>query len=325
MQLKDISTGVDVLRALKEEDPQPKRNGRRRRLPPLNLFRAFDAASRHLSFTLAAEELLVTQSAVSQQIRQLEDFLDIRLFRRLPRSLELTREGTALAGAVSEALNMIARACGKLADPDAPVILSVNAAPAFASKWLAPRLKDFMDQHETIRVTLLSSSDPVNFNRQDIDVAIRWGSGDWEGMAADPIAGSPLLAVCSPDLVPPNESTPSFASLSRHTLLQVIHQPHWAVWAEQTGNKEMGFANTLYFGDAGLMIDAAIGGQGICFAPHVLVAAELASGRLVDIPGTKITLAESFYFLCSPETRDKPKISAFREWLQAETTVFHGK
>jgi LysR family transcriptional regulator, glycine cleavage system transcriptional activator len=315
---KNTTTRAGVLRALEEEGPLAKLGGRQRRLPPLNLFRAFDAASRHLSFTLAAEELLVTQSAVSQQIRQLEDFLDVRLFRRLPRGLELTPEGTVLAGAVSDALNMIARACGKLADPEAPVILSINAEPAFASKWLAPRLKEFMERHETIRVTLLSSSDPVNFNRQDIDIAIRWGNGNWDGVDAQLIADSRVLAVCSPDLVPASAANLSLAALRRHTLLQVIHQPYWAIWVEHTGNKEVNFVNTLYFGDASLMIDAAIAAQGICFAPHTLLAAEIARGRLIEIPGTEITVAEGFYLLCSPETRDKPKISAFREWLQTK-------
>lgn len=319
----EVTPSADLLRVLKEDSRQPKRNGRQRRLPPLNLFRAFDSASRHLSFTLAAEELLVTQSAVSQQIRQLEDFLDVRLFRRLSRGLELTHEGTALAGAVSEALNMIARACGKLADPDAPVILSVNATPAFASKWLAPRLKDFMDRHETIRVTLLSSADPVNFNRQDIDVAIRWGAGDWDGAHADLIAPCPVLAVCSPALLPGGSSGLSLESLHRNTLLQVIHQPHWAAWAEAQDRKSMSFAGTLYFGDAGLMIDAAISGQGVCFAPLMLVDSDLKLGRLVAVPGTEIALGENFYLLCSPDMRDKTKISAFRDWLIASAADSH--
>jgi LysR family transcriptional regulator, glycine cleavage system transcriptional activator len=294
---------------------------RARRLPPLNLFRAFDAASRHLSFTLAAEELLVTQSAVSQQIRQLEDFLDMRLFRRLPRGLELTHEGTALAGAVSEALNMIARACGKLADPDAPVILSVNAAPAFASKWLARRLKGFMDRYPAIRVTLLSSADPVNFNRQDIDVAIRWGAGDWDGVHADLIAETPVCAVCSPALLPACATDGPLTALTHHTLLQVIHQPHWTAWAEATGHRDMSFADTLYFGDAALMIDAAIAGQGICFTSLMLADADIESGRLMRIEGSDVTLAENFYLLVHPDMRDKPKISAFRDWLLAEAAL----
>lgn len=294
--------------------------GKLRRLPPLNLFRAFDAASRHLSFTLAAEELLVTQSAVSQQIRQLEEFLDVRLFRRLPRGLELTHEGTALAGAVSEALNMIGRACGKLVDPSAPAILSVNAAPAFASKWLAPRLKRFMDIHENIRVTLLSSSDPVNFNRQDIDVAIRWGADDWDGMHADPIADGAAFAVCSPSLLDDAPAAATLAELRHLTLLQVIHQPHWTIWAEAAGLAQMGFADTLYFGDAGLMIDAALQGQGLCFTTPLLAEAELKAGRLVRITGSDIRLTESFHLLCNLDMRDKPKISLFREWLLGEAS-----
>jgi len=294
--------------------------GKARRLPPLNLFRAFDAASRHLSFTLAAEELLVTQSAVSQQIRQLEEFLDVRLFRRLPRGLELTHEGTALAGAVSEALNMIGRACGKLADPTAPAILSVNAAPAFASKWLAPRLKRFMDRHENIRVTLLSSSDPVNFNRQDIDVAIRWGGDDWDGMHADPIGDGAALAVASPTLLTGPLAGATLQELRHLTLLQVIHQPHWTLWAEAAGLGETGFADTLYYGDAGLMIDAALQGQGICFATPLLVEAELKAGRLNPIAGSEIRLPERFHLLCNLDMRDKPKISLFREWLLGEAT-----
>lgn len=294
--------------------------GKARRLPPLNLFRAFDAASRHLSFTLAAEELLVTQSAVSQQIRQLEEFLDIRLFRRRPRGLELTREGTALAGAVSEALNMIGRACGKLADPAAPTILSVNAAPAFASKWLTPRLKHFMDRHENIKVTLLSSSDPVNFNRQDVDVAIRWGGDDWDGMHADPIGDGTVFAVASPSLLAGIPADATLLALRHLTLLQVIHQPHWTVWAETAGLAETGFADTLYFGDAGLMIDAALQGQGICFATPLLVEAELKAGRLKTIAGSEITVAERFHLLCTLDMRDKPKISLFREWLLGELT-----
>ncbi|MFZ5677612.1 MAG: transcriptional regulator GcvA [Pseudomonadota bacterium] len=292
--------------------------GKARRLPPLNLFRAFDAASRHLSFTLAAEELLVTQSAVSQQIRQLEEFLDVRLFRRLPRGLELTHEGTALAGTVSEALNMIGRACGKLVDPTAPTILSVNAAPAFASKWLTPRLKHFMDRHENIRVTLLSSSDPVNFNRQDIDVAIRWGADDWDGMHADPISEGAAFAVCSPALLDGLPDNPDLAQLRHLTLLQVVHQPHWTIWAEAAGLAGKSFADTLYFGDAGLMIDAALQGQGLCFVTPLLVEADLKAGRLVAIAGSDIRLPERFHLLCTLDMRDKPKISLFREWLLGE-------
>src|SRR5262245_38410260 len=261
--------------------PTARRSQRTRRLPPLNLFRAFEAAARHSSFTLAAEELLVTQSAVSQQIRQLEEFLDVRLFRRLPRGLELTREGTALCATVSEALNMMARACGKLSDPAAPAVLCVNAVPALASTWLAPRLKGFMEQNPNIRVTLLASSDPVAFNRQDIDVAIRWGGGAFENMHAEKIVDEALIPVCSPSLFKSGQRAISHDELAGHTLLQVLNQPDWTAWLEKSGLIGKPFRDTLYFSDANLMIAAAVQGQGICFTTLLLAHGELVSGRLV--------------------------------------------
>ncbi len=293
--------------------------GRPRRLPPLNLFRAFDAAARHLSFTAAAEELLVTQSAVSQQIRQLEEFLDVRLFRRLPRGLELTREGTALSGTVAEALNMIGRACGKLVDPDAPALLCVNATPAFASKWLAPRLKTFMELHPNIRVTLLSSPDPVSFNRQDIDVAIRWGRGRWDGAHAELMVREPIVGLCSPELAAAAEYGLVAGELARHTLLQVINQPNWMAWLEEHGISGLAFNDTLYFSDANLMLEAAVQGQGVCFTTLLLAEGDLRSGRLVRVSDVEVPCEESFYVLCSPDMVDKPKISVFRDWLLSES------
>jgi LysR family glycine cleavage system transcriptional activator len=295
----------------------PRVSQRNRRLPPLNLFRAFEAAARHSSFTIAAEELLVTQSAISQQIRQLEEFLDVRLFRRLPRGLELTREGTALRATVSEALNMMARACSKLSDPSAPAVLCVNAAPAFASSWLAPRLKGFMEQNPNIKVTLLASSDPVAFNRQDIDVAIRWGKGTWENMHAEKIVDEALIPVCSPSLFKHHQSI-SHDELAGHTLLQVLNQPDWTAWLEKSGLSGKPFRDTLYFSDANLMIAAAVQGQGICFTTLLLAHGELVSGRLARLSDIEVETDEGYYFLCSSDMVHKSKIAAFREWLMTE-------
>jgi LysR family glycine cleavage system transcriptional activator len=284
------------------------------RLPPLNLFRAFDAAARHLSFTKAADELAVTQSAVSQQIRQLEEFLDVRLFRRLPRRLELTREGVPLAGAVSEAVSLLRRACGKLADPDAPAVLCVNASPAFATRWLAPRLKRFMELHPNLKVTLLASNDPVDFNRQDIDVAIRWGKDEWVDIRSDLIAHNAIIAVCSPALGDIAEAK----NLRDCVLLQVINQPFWADWVELLGIDDCKYKDTLYFSDASLMIEAAIQAQGICLTSRLLVEEELRSGRLITVFDRQLETQGGFYLLCSPDMFEKPKISAFREWVISE-------
>ena len=297
------------------------RAARPTRLPPLKLFRAFDAAARNLSFTRAADELMVTQSAVSQQIRQLEEFLDVRLFRRLPRRLELTREGVALAGAVHEAISLLRRACGRLADPTAPALLCVNATPSFATRWLAPRLHRFMEVNPNIKVTLLASNDPVDFHRQDIDVAIRWGSGEWPGVHASRIAAETIIAVASPDLIGRHAPIVSIDDLRDHVLLQIIDQPLWADWVEFHGHPHCKYRDTLYFNDSSLMIEAAIQGQGICLTSPLLVETELRHGRLVALFGRGMTISDGFHLLCAEEMIEKPKISAFRDWIFDEVSA----
>ncbi|MFE0756758.1 transcriptional regulator GcvA [Inquilinus sp. NPDC058860] len=299
--------------------PREGRAGRRAaRLPQLNLFRVFDAAAQHHSFTAAADELCVTQSAVSQQIRQLEEFLEVRLFRRLPRRLELTREGTALAGVVHEALAMLGRACDRIADPATPTVLCVNAAPALASRWLVPRLKRFMETHPLVKVTLLASNDPVDFDRQDIDVAIRWGSGRWPGVRAEPMGREPIFPVCSPSLLPDGRPLRRAEELSRHTLLQVVHGHSWTAWQEAAGGIGVDLAESLYFSDASLMLEAAAQGQGVGLSSYLLVESELKSGRLVRAFETELTTEDGYYILSSPEYGDKPAIANFRAWIRAE-------
>lgn len=288
------------------------------RLPPLNLFRVFDAAARCGSFTDAAAELCVTPSAVSQQIRQLEDFLEVRLFRRLPRRIELTREGTALADVAHEALSMLGRVCERIIDPDLPSVLCVNAAPAIASRWLVPRLKRFMQQYPKIRITLLASSDPVDFDRQDIDVAIRWGNGHWPGVLATPLGAEPIFPVCSPSLLEAEGPIESPQALTRHTLLQVVNSGYWSEWFEAAGARGISFADTLYFSEPGLMLEAVAQGQGIGLASYLLVQSDLRSGRLVRPFATELQTEEGFYLLSSPAFANKPAIAEFREWLVAE-------
>lgn len=295
------------------------RCGRRfSRLPPLNLFRVFDAAARCGSFTGAAAELCVTPSAVSQQIRQLEDFLEVRLFRRLPRRIELTREGTSLADVAHEALSMLSRVCERVIDPDVPSVLCVNAAPAIATRWLVPRLKRFMEQFPKIRITLLASYDPVDFDRQDIDVAIRWGNGHWPGVLATPLGREPIFPVCSPGLLESEGPLTDPHGLARHTLLQVVNSGYWTEWFEAAGVRAINFADTLYFNEPGLMLEAAAQGQGIGLASLLLVENDLKSGRLVRPFSTALETEEGFYLLSSPAFANKPAIVEFREWLRTE-------
>lgn len=305
----------------RSEAGEPRAGKRMHRLPPLNLFRVFDAAARHGSFTTAADELCVTQSAVSQQIRQLEDLLDVRLFRRLPRRVELTREGNSLASAVSESLSLLARACDRIADPKAPAVLCVNALPSIASRWLVPRLKRFMQLNPQVKVTLLASSDPVDFDRQDIDVAIRWGRGPWPDVHAEPLGRDRFFPVCSPTLLREGPAILRPHDLSRHTLLQAANSSLWAAWFSAAGVGSISFEETLFFNDAGVMLDAAVQGQGIALASHLLVEHDLKTGRLVRPFEAAISTEDGFHVLTSPAFSQKPVVAEFRRWIRQEAAM----
>lgn len=291
---------------------------RHARLPPLNLFRVFEAAARCNSFTAAADELCVTQSAVSQQIRQLEEFLEVRLFRRLPRRVELTREGTALATVTQQVLGTLSRACDKLVDPAMPVVICVNSTPSLASRWLLPRLKRFMEANPRIKVTLLASNDPIDFDRQDIDVAIRWGAGNWPGVRAELLGREPIFPVCAPALLAQGGPLIKPQDLAQHTLLQVVNGNPWSEWLEAAGCAGMEFTDTLYFSDASLMLDAAVQGQGVCLTSYFLAEKDLLAGRLARAFDLDIEIEEGFHVLTSSVYGEKPAIANFRQWIRAE-------
>lgn len=242
------------------------------RLPSLNLFRVFDAAARHRSFRLAASELCVTPSAVSQQIRQLEDFLGFRLFRRLPQQVELTREGMALAEVVKECLAMLLQGCNRLVDPAMPTVICLNSSSSIASRWLLPRLRDFMGLYPHIKITLIASNDPIDFKRQDMDMAIRWGDGSWRSdVRAASLASDYHFPVCSPDYLE-REPVTSPRDLENRTILHEVVGSSWAEWFEAAGHIAPPFNDVLYFSDAALMLEAAAQGQGFCLTNFVLAS-----------------------------------------------------
>lgn len=286
------------------------------RLPPLNLFRVFEAAARHASFRLAAEELCVTPSAVSQQIRHLEDFLDTRLFRRLTRRVELTREGAELAGQVKEALFILTSACAQVSDPDKPAVVTISATPAIAMRWLTPRLRAFMEREERVKITLLASDEPVDFARQDVDLAIRWGS-DFPGMRAERMGSEPHYLVCAPDLL---EGQPQIArrTLAALPFLHVRQFIPMTFWLESAGLPTDALGPRQLYNDAALMLEAVAHGQGICLASHFLAERDVRAGRLARAHPTAIRVDEGYHVLSSPELGDKPGIRAVREWLLAE-------
>jgi LysR family glycine cleavage system transcriptional activator len=296
-------------------------NRRRRppvRLPPLNLFRTFECAARHDSFRTAAAELCVTPSAVSQQIRQLEDYLGVPLFRRLTRRVELTRNGMHLATSVKEAIAKLSSACENIVADDAPTMICVNAASALASRWLVSRLKDFMEAHRNIRVMLQAASDEIDFRRQDVDIAIRWGSGGWNGAVAERLVDDVISPVCSPEFRDRHGLTDP-GRLHELTQLHTVGIGNtWSDWLAAAGVNGVAFKDILYFSDASLMLEAAAQGQGICLATTLLVQAELRSGRLVRPFQTELAPAEGYHLLVDARHVEPPGVAAFRAWIREE-------
>ena len=261
-----------------------------RRLPPLNALRVFEAAGRHLSFTRAADELHVTQAAVSHQIKTLEDWLGIRLFRRLNRALLLTDEGQMLFPPLREALDQMAAAIGWLQVEDASGPLTLSAIPSFASKWLVPRLGRFRRRYPDIDLRLSTTFEKTDFARDDIDIAVRYGSGPWPKLNSVCLMTEEIFPVCSPALLeegPPLE-TPS--DLNNHTLLHDtvppnvhVYFPSWATWLEAAGVRDVDPSHGPGFLDASMAVQMAIDGQGVVLGRTALVADDLAAGRLVKL------------------------------------------
>jgi LysR family glycine cleavage system transcriptional activator len=290
------------------------------RLPPLIAVRYFEAAARHLSFTKAAQELHVTHSAISHQIKALEEWLGVPLFRRLNRSLMLTEAGQSYARPVRESLEKLGEASRALRSREQTGTLTVSVMPSFAAKFLVPRLGSFRRAHPDIDVRISANERLVDFAREDVDVAVRSGRGNWPGLRVDWLARENLFPVCSPKLLsgPIPLATP--ADLLQHTLMHDSDWPDsmWPRWLSVAGVKAEPFKSSLSFNYSNLMIQAAIDGLGVALAQEALVRDDLASGRLVKPFDIDMPSDYANYVVTPEATAERPKVKAFREWLLAE-------
>ena len=289
------------------------------RLPPLNTLRAFEAAARNMSFTKAAEELFVTQAAVSHQIRTLEEALGVKLFKRLNRALLLTEEGQTFLPNVREALELITQGVSRLARVEATGALNVSTLPSLAASWLVPRLDRFRAQHPEIDIRLTAGERLVDFGRDDVDVAIRYGRGQYAGLISDRFMDEEIFPVCSPALIekgPHPLKNPS--DLRHHTLLHDDMPVGWKEWMEAA--EVGGFDPTAgpYFDMSALVIQAAIQGQGVALGRSTLAREALDTGMLVRPFDLTIPIDYAYFIVCPPEFYDRPKVRAFREWLMSE-------
>jgi LysR family transcriptional regulator, glycine cleavage system transcriptional activator len=289
------------------------------RLPPLNALRTFEAAARHLSFTKAAEELFVTQAAISHQIRALEEHLGAPLFRRMNRSIMLTDAGQALLPAVREAFDRLRAGVHRVQDLCCGGAFTISTTPSFAASWLAGRLARFQALHPEIELQLSATPRLVDFVREGIDCGIRYGLGDWPGLVSQRLFQTVLLPVCSPALLDGANPLRRPEDLARHTLLHALDDSDdWRLWLRAAGVEGIDPTRGLKFDSVPLVVQAAISGAGVGIGRRQLVEAELAAGRLVAPFDLELPDECAYYFVAPEGTADQPKMAAFRAWLLAE-------
>ena len=298
--------------------PKDLAPGFRPNLPPLTAVRAFEAAARHQSFTKAAEELGMTQAAVSYQVKVLEDRLGKPLFVRLPKKVELSETGRRLAPAVAAAFQGLHAAFAEFKESD-DAVLAASVVHTFATNWLVPRLGAFQQLHPEIAVRIDLSGRNVDFTRENFDIGIRGGRGKWPGLRADllmPIAFTPL---CSPDFVARHGPWPMPADMLKAPRLDA-HDEWWRLWFKAAGIAAIPPAvpSNVSLDVQSLLGTAAIAGQGIAMLMPAFFAGDLAAGRLLQ-PFSMIATDDTAYWLVYPETRKSVrKIRAFRDWILGE-------
>ena len=290
----------------------------RPRLPPLHTLPTFEAAAKRLNFTLAAEDLHLTQSAVSQQIRQLEAHLGVQLFRRLTRQLVLTEQGEILYAATKTILGELHTTMERLKETESTVRLIVSVLPSFGSKWLVPRLHQFLNLYPGVRVTVLPSVGLVDFAKDDVDVALRWGKGTWSGVQARCLIGDIVFPVCSPKLLEQGSKIRAPNDLESHILLHDHTHDMWEEWFHAAGfARPLGRSGPVY-DDASNLVQAAIDGQGIALARGPLVIDDLSAGRLIRILDIEFESDLGYYFVCPNAPARQKVIEDFYTWAKFE-------
>jgi LysR family glycine cleavage system transcriptional activator len=292
------------------------------RLPPLAALRAFEAAARHLSFTRAAAELHVTQTAISHQIRGLEELLGVRLFRRLPRGLALTDEAQRYLPAVRDAFDRITSATSELMAARTAGPLTASVLPSFAAKWLVPRLGRFRTVHPEIDLRISTSLHLVDFAREDVDLGIRMGRGHYPGLRVDRLFGEALIPVCSPALLEDGPPVRQPADLRHHVLLHDDDYTGWQLWLDLAGVEGVDAGRGPIFTDSGMVVQAAAEGQGVALARVALAAWDIAAGRLVRPFEVTLPHDLAYYLVCPEAAAGRPRVAAVRAWLLAEATAY---
>jgi len=288
----------------------------RRRLPPLNSLRLFEASARLLSFKNAAEELLLTPSAVSHGIQALEEWLGVPLFLRTTRGLVLSEAGADYLPIVAGALDALATGSAKISSRSGSSVLAISAAPTFAARWLLPRLHQFRERHPEIRVVIDTSHERTELSEAGADVAIRLGRGNWQGVVADLVLRERLVPVCSPAIF---DRVKDIRDIEEAPLIHVVTTTvEWVEWAKQAGREAPDPAKGLQFDTLHMAFEAACQGLGIALGRRPLVDPELAEGRLVEVWGNPWLSPTAYWLVSSESNSAEPRIVAFRSWIREQ-------
>ena len=293
----------------------------RYRLPPMNSLRAFEAVARLLSFSRAADELALSQGAVSRHIAILEDYLGVQLFKRTHREVTFTRLGTEYFSSVQEALDIINSETVRINRKRVEHPLRIKSLPTFAIRWLIPRLSDFTAAHPACNTTITTHHAIADFSSGDIDGSIEFGFGDWKNLSCDLLFHATLIPICSPVLADGRRPPRCIEDLRRHVLLHSVYRPElWSKWLEAAGADGLPLGTGTHLQELALVYQAAIDGLGIAMAELPYVQNDIAAGRLVTPFSKVLRQREAYYLVYPPEKLREGSFSVFRRWIleQAE-------
>jgi len=290
----------------------------RSKLPSLNSLKVFEAVARHLSFTKAAAELYVTQAAASHQVKVLEDQLSVVLFTRHPRRIQLTNEGKILLPVMTKSLDAIADGLVQITSDTGLGMLRVRLGPSISAKWLSPRLNNFWRQNPDINLSLFHSNEVVDFSRDDIDIAITYGKGDWPGVESFHLLSLDFFPVCSPALVTSFGESFSAADLEQLPLLHDVSYDSWESWVKGAGLDNVNPNKGVIIDDTNVLVQAAIDGQGVVMGSSLIVNEHLRSGRLLRLFDYVLRPDAGYFVICPKAHLQRQNVKLFKNWLLSQ-------
>jgi LysR family glycine cleavage system transcriptional activator len=287
---------------------------------PVGPLRAFDVAARNLNLSAAAQEMNITHAAVSRQVKQLEERLGVKLFERLPRGLKLTAHGALLAEGTREAFDRLASALEDVSIPAVRRRFTISTFASMSARWLMPRVQSFSMLFPEADLQVVTTARLADFAREDVDMAIRFGGGNYPGLHVVPLFQPREVVVCAPSLLKRGPKLETLTDLKNHVLLHDDSYHFWTRWINAMGVKGVNPRRGIICGDRNSMMQAAIEGQGVGLASGVFAASDIAAGRLVQVFTESIAAEFAIYAICLPKRLNDPLVSGAIDWLLREAT-----